>query len=145
MPNHFHFLIVANEKSIESTNEKHRAVLQVLPKNIGTLLSSYTKAINKDKQRRGSLFAHNTKAKLIETNGGHLENCFLYIHQNPMLAGLVKKMENWEFSSFNDYTGKREGVLCNKQLATEIINLDFSEFYEQSYAIINENKIRAIW
>jgi len=145
MPNHFHFLIVANKKSIEFTNEKHRPSLQELPKNIGTLLSSYTKAINKEKQRRGSLFAHSTKAKLIEPNGNHLENCFLYIHQNPKLAGLVKKLENWEFSSFNDFTGMREGALCNKELAAKIIDLDFNSFYEQSYAIIDESAMNAIW
>ena len=40
MPNHFHFMIVANTKSIESAIESHRPVLQVLSKNIGTLIAA---------------------------------------------------------------------------------------------------------
>lgn len=40
---------------------------------------------------------------------------FHYIHQNPMQAKLVKKMETWEFSSFRDYTGFRNGDLCKKK------------------------------
>ena len=59
--------------------------------------------------------------------------------------GLVKKLENWEFSSFNDFTGMREGALCNKELAAKIIDLDFNSFYEQSYAIIDESAMKAIW
>ena len=145
MPNHFHFMIVANERSVAFTNENHRPVLQLLPKNIGTLLSSYTKAINKEKRRRGSLFSHNTKAKLINSEGNHLENCFYYIHQNPLLAGFVTKIEDWEFSSFKDYSGLRDGSLCNKSLAAEIIELDIENFYEQSYAIIDEKAIEMIW
>jgi len=42
--------------------------------------------------------------------------CFNYIHQNPLQAGLISKMEEWEFSSSLDYLGEREGKLVNKQL-----------------------------
>lgn len=136
--------MLANAKSTESANESHRPVLQVLSKNIGTLLSSYTKAINKAKHRRGSLFSHNTKAVVIGSNGKHLENCFYYIHQNPMLAGLVQKVEDWEFSSFNDYSGIRKGSLCNKQLAEDLIEFDPENFMAQSYAIIDEKIIEMI-
>jgi putative transposase len=145
MPNHFHFMVVANQKSVELTNETHRPVLQVLAKNIGTTLSSYTKAINKANHRRGSLFSHNTKAKKINSEDDHLANCFYYIHQNPMNARLVKKLEDWEFSSFKDYAGLRSGSLCNNELADEIVEFDTKKFYEQSYAIIDEKKIQIIW
>jgi len=47
MPNHFHFLVVVTKNGCLPVNEKHRQSLQVLPKHIGTLLSSYTQAINK--------------------------------------------------------------------------------------------------
>ena len=137
-------MIVANTKSIESANESHRPVLQVLSKNIGTLLSSYTKAINKTKHRRGSLFSHNTKAVMLNSDGNHLENCFFYIHQNPLLSGLVQKIENWEFSSFNDYAGIRKGTLCNKELAEKLVAFDTENFHAQSYAIIDEKVIEMI-
>jgi len=42
MPNHFHFLLQATGKSIGDINEKHRLQTQLLSKNWGVLLSSYT-------------------------------------------------------------------------------------------------------
>ena len=146
MPNHFHFLIQANETSVKSTMEKHRPTLQVLSKNLGTLLTSYTHAINKSRKRRGSLFSHKTKAKPITHHGNnYLENSFFYIHQNPLAAGFVKKLEDWKYSSFPDYAGLREGTLCNKELAFELINFDKERFYEQSYAIIEEKYIQGFY
>jgi REP element-mobilizing transposase RayT len=146
MPNHFHFLIHANEKSILSANEKHRPSLQQLSKNIGSLLSSYTKAINKSHQRRGKLFAHNTKAKQITQAGNnYIVNCFFYIHQNPLEAHIVKKLEDWEYSSFRDFAGFRKGTLCNKDLAFEIINYSKENFIEQSYAVIDEKIIKKFY
>jgi hypothetical protein len=37
-----------------------------------------------------------------------------YIHQNPLRKNLVINLENWEFSSYQDYTGLREGTLVDK-------------------------------
>jgi len=146
MPNHFHFLIQANETSVKPTMEKHRPTLQILSKNFGTLLTSYTHAINKSRKRRGSLFSHKTKAKLITHQGNdYLENCFFYIHQNPVEAGLVSKLEDWEYSSFPDYAGLRKGTLCNKDLAFELINYDKENFYEQSYAVIEEKYLQGFY
>jgi putative transposase len=54
MPDHFHFLICIKTASIE-----------LLKKNIGILLSSYTKAINKAYKRTGSLFQQHSKMKLL--------------------------------------------------------------------------------
>lgn len=144
MPNHFHFLIYANQESVDLINESHRPNVQLLSKNFGTLLSSYTQAINKSFKRRGKLFAHNTKAKLISQQGNdYIENCFFYIHQNPIHSGLVKKIENWKYSSFQDYAGITRESLCNKNLAYDLINIDIENFVEQSYAIIEESYLRS--
>jgi len=37
-----------------------------------------------------------------------------YIHQNPLRKNLVSNLGNWEFSSYQDYTGLREGTLVDK-------------------------------
>jgi len=146
MPNHFHFLIHANSRSVQSTMEKHRVSLQVLSKNFGTLLSSYTQSFNKfeKRKRRGRLFSHNTVAKpIVQEKGDYLDNCFFYIHQNPLQARLVIKIEDWMYSSFPDYAGFRKGSLCNKNLAYELINFDKENFYEQSYAVIEEKYLES--
>jgi putative transposase len=147
MPNHFHFLVAANEKSVENINELHRSNTMLLSKNIGIILSSYSQALNKQERRRGKLFSHNTNAICLN-NAKNSENyakyCFHYIHQNPYAAGLVSKLEDWEFSSFSDYANLRKGNLLNKNLAYEIINYDEQNFIQQSYLILNEKIIRKI-
>jgi REP-associated tyrosine transposase len=148
MPNHFHFLIVAKKEGCELVNEKHRPNVQVLSKNIGTLLSSYTKAINKSNKRRGKLFAHNTQAKCLNhelNSDSFLENCFHYIHQNPVMAGLCSNIRDWEHSSFNDYAGLRSGELVNKKLAFEMINFDNENFETQSNILIEERNVKGMF
>jgi len=128
MPNHFHILLTVNEQGVEFSTHKSTEQMQLLPKSIGTLLSSYTQSINRQEKRVGSLFAHTTKAKMLNhAENDYALNCFMYIHQNPKLANLVEKIENWEFSSYPDYIGKRKGTLINKQHALDILNLDIND------------------
>jgi putative transposase len=112
-----------------------------LNKEIGIMQASYTRAINKQNKSTGSLFRKKTKAICLteiqgitpsyyNTHAGtiiHLTDpekdykkvCFNYIHQNPVESGLVRKPEEWEFSSYRDYNGIREGTLINKKRAKE--------------------------
>jgi putative transposase len=62
----------------------------------------------------------------------------IYIHQNPLIDGLVHRIEDWEFSSFLDFIGFRNGTLVNKELAFEITGLDKADFYKQSYMSISD-------
>ena len=112
---------------------------------IRVLLSSYTQAINKQNNSMGSLFQQNTKAKLISKDN-HLYSitCLHYIHQNPVKANLVSRMEDWEYSSFKDYCNKRNEILTNKMVATRILDLNMQYFYEDSYRAINEDAIQNI-
>lgn len=74
-------------------------------------------------------------------NDGHRDYpfvCFNYIHQNPLKAGLVKKMEDWKYSSFPDYLGNRNGTLCNFKLANLLLDIQKDDIYETSYSVINE-------
>jgi hypothetical protein len=112
------------------------------------LLSSYSQAINKQEMRKGSLFTQNTRAKSLndEPNNEYYEFiCFQYIHQNPIRAGLVDRLEDWKYSSFNYYIGRVKGNICNIELAKEIINFDTDNFYEQAYAVIDQKKLKGIW
>lgn len=159
MPNHFHFLIEATEESCCNTAEKHRPEIQVLSKNIGTVLSSYTQAVNRQQGRRGNLFAHKTQAKMLNEAyyppsgsnrlaGSQIDYataCFLYIHQNPIMAGIAMKLEDWEFSSYRDYAGLRNGKLVRKDIAFDFIELDFDNFREQSEFIVDESLLNKLY
>lgn len=141
MPNHFHFLIYTDERTIQ-TKKIGNIDRNVLSEGFRNLLSSYSKGVNKQNDTKGSLFQQNTRAvSLHKSNVSHAPICFHYIHQNPYKAKLVKKMEDWAFSSFKDYIGVRNGTLCNRQLAFDLLDMDIKTFYSDSYNAILENDL----
>jgi putative transposase len=136
MPNHFHFLIYINDKTIPYDNPGNFET-NILSGKFRNLLSSYTQAVNKQQTRSGSLFQQNTKSKCIsDGDANYARSCFHYIHQNPYKARLVTQMEDWEYSSFRDYTNLRAGTLCNQQLAFEILDMNKNNFYLDSYKAV---------
>ena len=138
MPNHYHFLIYTNQKSIESI-QLGLLESQVLKNSFRLINSGFSAEINNKYSRTGSLFRQKTKFKLLENRKDNYPFiCFHYIHQNPLKAGLVEKMEDWKYSSFQDYLGLRNGTLCNFQLAEKLIDIQKDDFYNTSYSVINE-------
>ena len=118
MPNHFHLLIRLNDLTIEGRNFNEQ---------IGILLRTYTRAINVQEKRTGSLFRNGTKSKALFfwddlncSEDNYLKTCFEYIHQNPVKAGLVFKEEDWKYSSANIYKKKLKSNWINTELAKEI-------------------------
>ena len=120
--------------------------LLTLNQSIAILLRSYTRAINNQKNRTGSLFQMKTKEKCLTDNSeitpswfdttfgtiinitdnemNYPQRCFNYIHQNPVAGKLVNNPEEWEFSSYPDYCGKRNGKLINRERAKEFGLID---------------------
>ena len=43
---------------------------------------------------------------------GILMTLLRYIHQNPLKAGIVKKVGDYEWSSWSEYTGKVPAAVC---------------------------------
>jgi hypothetical protein len=145
MPNHFHWLVKVKDHYIkQNTDLKDTPLHDSVPplnRSLSVLLSSYTKAINKSQRSSGSLFRSKTKAKNLNSDRSKHDKypliCFLYIHQNPLRAGLVSQLKDWEFSSYQDFAGLRNGTLCNTNLAIELLNLpqnkiEFVSFSEQT-------------
>ena len=86
MPNHFHLLIHANESTCRLSKASPLPVFK-LADNLGLLLSSYTKAINKQNLTTGNLFQQRTKSKPVHDDTGNYSlTAFHYIHQNPLKA-----------------------------------------------------------
>ena len=145
MPNHFHFLIHANEIT-QKPIKRGMIITNALSEGLRLMLSSYAHGINIKQQRTGSLFQQNTKSKCVSLRHTDYSNlCFHYIHQNPYKSGLVTKMENWPYSSFNEFLSVDSGKLCNKALATELLDLNISQFYVDSYGSIDEDLLKAIF
>jgi hypothetical protein len=101
--------------------------------------------------RSGSLFRKRTKAKSLSQDEKGRDkygiNCFLYIHQNPLRAGLVNQIGEWEFSSYPDYAGMRNGSLCDKDLARDLFDLpnDTETFKKISQQTIPEQVIQKLY
>lgn len=136
MPNHYHLLVRIDEKE-EADSLK-------FSRKLGTLQSSYTRAINKAQNRYGSLFQQRVKHKnLVE----YAHICFHYIHQNPVAAGLCSRLEDWEYSSFRDYIGLRDGMLPNREMAFRLVEIPRgqTQFYKESSEGFNENVISEIF
>jgi REP element-mobilizing transposase RayT len=101
MPNHYHLLLrITRELNLSNLMQN--------------LLISYTKAINKKYQRVGHLFQGTFKAKLVDSPE-YLLHLSRYIHLNPKIARLVKRPEEWEFSSYREYLGLRPNTLVSTE------------------------------
>ncbi len=145
MPNHFHFLVHANQHSIKLVKENPLQI-NALTEGIRLLLSTYTQGINKQNNSTGSLFQQKTKFKCINDGDKHYGyTAFQYIHQNPLKAALVLKLEDWEFSSFADYAGLRNGDLCNRDLAISLLELRMERFLQESYAELPDDLLQKIF
>ncbi len=149
MPNHFHWMIRTHSDYDENFENQlldtNAPKIDPLNRSISVLLSSYTKAINRMYHRTGSLFRKRTKSIDLSpddyADNHHPLVCFLYIHQNPLKARLVNKLEDWEFSSFRDYAGLREGTLCKIDQTQMLLELPSShqEFRKLSYQTIPDH------
>jgi putative transposase len=129
MPNHYHFLISPLEDEFS--------------KGMQRFSMSYVKSINLRYNRVGHLFQGNFKARLIDDNNVllHLSR---YIHLNPVHASLVKNSEDWEFSSYREYIGQREGTLPKpdfilNQFGNHEAYKEFVESYrEEHFTIVKD-------
>lgn len=121
MPNHIHFLIRINtERELEETLGKFETFLKLeqrLSKQFSNLFSSYTQALNKSIKRKGSLFVPNFKRTEIMSDH-QLTSVILYIHNNAIHHGFVKKLTEWPWSSYNTFlTDKRTFLKRNEVLS----------------------------
>jgi REP element-mobilizing transposase RayT len=95
-------------------NHYHLLVYLVATDDFGRLMQpfalSYTKAMNKRYGRVGPLFQGRFCAVHVDREE-YLLHLSRYIHLNAVRAGLVHMPQDWEFSSYREYVGLRQGTL----------------------------------
>lgn len=115
MPNHFHLLV----RQLEEGG---------ITEFISKLSNSYTKYYNIKHNRVGPLLQGEFKAVMIESDE-QLIHVSRYIHLNPLVSYLVKSLDLYRWSSYNDFIKKDNNGLCIKE---EILNFFKSpEEYQQ--------------
>ncbi len=127
----------------EGSGSKAAQRIRSLNDSIAILLRSYTRAINVQEKRTGSLFRAHTQGKtgwidqfitVDRYRKGTFDfrafpddeygyHCFNYIHDNPSEAGLCANATDWPYSSARDFAGLRNGTLCNQELAKSLLRL----------------------
>jgi REP element-mobilizing transposase RayT len=119
MPNHFHLLVkvkaldeldenlketIAAFKPVRSSRpnrfDKHEVYSDFISNQFRLFFMSYTKAINKQTERKGSLFRETFKRKEI-TSLTYLQNAVIYIHRNPLHHGFDVDFRDYRWSSYN--------------------------------------------
>jgi len=91
MSNHYHLLLRTPEGN-----------LQKIMRHINGL---YTQYFNRTEGRDGPLFRGRYKAILVDEQA-YWSQLSRYIHRNPLEAGLVKRLEQYHWSSYRSYVGK---------------------------------------
>lgn len=128
MPNHFHLLIRQN--SVVPITEL-----------IKKICTGYSKYFNKKHERIGHLFQDQFKAIGI-INDSYLLWVSAYIHQNPKIAGLIKDLPEYPWSSYRDYLSLRSGKLCSKDLILGMVKSaeEYKKFVSDSFEKIKVRK-----
>ena len=124
MQTHFHFVV-----QILSMNN--------LAKALNYLKCRYVFYYHKKYKFSGPIWRERYRSLLIE-NLEYLNACGQYVEYNPVKAGIVKDIEDWEFSSAKHYLGKGRDFLLESYEIPEIKNkVDYkkSEEFEEGDGI----------
>ncbi|MBI2968461.1 MAG: hypothetical protein HYY40_11715 [Bacteroidetes bacterium] len=112
MPNHIHFLMRLKDETAleehfrkkyggryESAFRKFETFGKLASKEFSNLFSSYALAYNKQQERKGNLFMHKFKRRVV-TSEKYLRKLVHYIHYNPVAHDFCEKPDDWKYSSY---------------------------------------------
>jgi len=108
MPNHYHFLLRAEQDN-------------ALSPFVQRVFNSYSQAFNRQQHRSGTLFEGRAKNKIIDKDS-YLIHIVRYIHMNPVQAGLVRNPEDWPYSNYREWIGLRSGTLYDPEFIKELFS-----------------------
>ncbi|HBB36957.1 MAG: hypothetical protein UX02_C0002G0168 [Candidatus Moranbacteria bacterium GW2011_GWC1_45_18] len=128
-PNHFHLIL---KQSTEHGISEYM-------KRLG---GGYTNYFNYHYKRSGVLFQGKFKSIRIRTNA-HLLYLSAYVNKNYFIHGYGDDFD-WPYSSFLDYTGKRNGGICDTGvILNEFKNKnEYREFIKENSLYMKEKKER---
>ncbi len=116
MSNHIHLIVKEENEPIE----------QIIKRIAG----SYVYWYNWKYYRKGHLFQDRFKSEPIEDEK-YLLTAIRYIHQNPVKAGIAEKIDEYEYSSYNEYINSGNDLI-DKNFVYEIISEEgFAEFNDE--------------
>jgi len=124
MNNHAHLLIYA-EKS------------EYLSKFMQKINTKYSNYYNRIKKRVGYVFRDRFYSQSI-MNEKQLLNCLKYIHMNPVKAKIIKTMDKYKYSSYNEFLNEKEII---DEEGIKLIFGDIKTYKEEFNKIHNNNLV----
>ena len=107
LKNHFH--LVVRIKDIHLLEEKYKKKPYL---GFSNLFNAYTKSINKEYGRTGSLFKEHLH-RIRVNDEEYLTQLIAYVHLNPVKHEFSDDFKNYRYSSYKAYTlGKPTNVSC---------------------------------
>ena len=117
MSNHIHILLKVEKEDLDLIMKR--------------IAGSYVYWYNWKYYRRGHLFQDRFKSEVVEEDLYFL-TVLRYIHQNPVKAGIAKKIDQYQYSSYNDYINNVNYII-DTEYAFSILNKEsFVEYNNES-------------
>ena len=143
MPNHFH-LLVQVKVPISETKQPDGSIayFQSVSEFMRRLCITYSHKFNRRNKREGVLFQGRFKVKHVPNDKDMLQ-VSRYIHLNPVIAGLVKKPEQWLFSDLHIYIAQGSLThfkVTNTQLVLSNFNNNPQHYKEFIGGVISEQE-----
>jgi putative transposase len=107
MTTHYHLLVVAG------TDVRVSWAMQAVN-------SVYARTVNKRYRRRGHLFGERFTDTLVATDA-HVDACINYILENPVRAGLVRRIEDWPWSGLDRLEPREEKIVTLSSQKREVL------------------------
>lgn len=105
-----------------------------MSKFMKSINTSYANYYNKVEERVGYVFRDRFLSEPI-FDDRYLHNCIAYVHNNPVKAGLVKRREDYKYSSYNSYY-KLDDIINEQSI--KLVFGD-NENYIKNYEEMNKN------
>jgi putative transposase len=132
MPNHY-YLLLRQDEDIP------------IYRFINSLFNSYVQAVNREQNRRGTLFQGRYQYVHVDRDEYIVHLC-RYIHLNPVKANLVSRPEEWEYSNFREWTDLRKGSLKDQDFISAYFQSpeEYMEFCVNSSELVEGESKRLI-
>ena len=145
LPNHFHFMIrVKDQQDFPSIKENEKfskslrlgkSILENLENKIVSeqcrkFFLAYSKAINKQETRTGSLFQKYFRRKEI-TSDKYFASLIFYIHNNPVHHGFTNDLRLYQWSSYKAIVNEQPTKIQKNELLKWFGGKnDFTDFHK---------------
>ncbi|MBQ7876466.1 MAG: transposase [Clostridia bacterium] len=117
------------------TNHVHLVIKESVPREISDimkrLIGSYTQWFNYKYGKSGSLTESRYKSRTVETDEYFL-HLIRYIHQNPIKAGIVEKINEYKWSSYENYLADNPGLVNTEFLLEILPKHSYEEFHMEN-------------